>query len=188
MQEIEILVELKETIENAKKALSNYDYKGAKKTLDVYYYDPLRTNLKLNENNKILECCRVRTKNEKSYVTYKVDIYNGEVWSHSDEYETEVESAASIHSIFECLGLEKLVTIDNTKHTYLSDKYEIVVEDVIDLGCFIEVELLEVPENSDIPNLKKEIFKFIEDLRLQIGPELNSGKPELLILKNKNSG
>lgn len=187
MQEIEILVELMASIDDAKKALSIFNYQGAKKTLDVYYFDPLRENLKMNNSDKILECCRVRTKNEKSYVTYKVDIYNGDLWSHSDEYETEVQDANSIHSILNCLGLKELVTIVNTKHTFISEKYEIVVEDVVDLGCFLEVELLEVPKEKTIEELKNEIFIFISGLGLKIGPELNSGKPELLLIKNKKS-
>lgn len=187
MQEIEILVELNDTIENAKKALANFEYQGAKKTIDLYFYDPLRDNLKLNADNKILECCRIRTKNQKHFVAYKVDVYNGEIWSHSNEYETEVEDLNSIIEIFECLGLEKLVTVNNTKHTFVSENYEIVVEDVIDLGCFLEVEILNVQENKSIAELKAEIFDFIKGLGLKIGPELNSGKPELLLIKERKS-
>jgi len=186
MKEIEILVELKDTIETAKKALVSFDYKGEKKTKDIYFYDPLRKNLKLNEDNKILECCRVRAKNEKFFITYKVDIYNGSIWSHSDEYETEVEDVNSIKEILKCIGLKELVIVENTKHTYISDEYEIVVEDVVDLGCFLEVEVLHVPKNKSVSELKKDILFFMNGLGLNIGNELNSGKPELLLQKKKN--
>ena len=185
MKEIEILVTLKDTIEDAKKALSEFEYQGAKHTLDIYFYDPLRENLKLNSDNKILECCRIRTKNNINYITYKIDVYDGDTWSHSDEYETQVEDADALLHVFNALGLKELVRIDNTKHTYINDTYEIVVEDVRDLGCFLEVELLNTPDDIDVTQAKNDILSFIKDLGLDVGEELNSGKPELMLIKNK---
>lgn len=184
MKEIEILVELKDSIEYAKEKLKSYEYLGVKKTFDKYYYDPLRNNLALNSENKLMECCRIRLKNEVCSVAYKIDIYEQEIWQYSNEFETEVKDFNAMDKIFQNLGLKELVTIDNSKHTFLKDNFEIVVEEVKDLGNFLEVEWMEKDSNKSVKEIKQDIFNFIKSLGLNIGNELNSGKPELKLLKN----
>lgn len=183
MKEIEILVELYTEIETAKKTLNQFKFIGSIQTLDVYYYDPLRDKLKLNSSNKLLECCRIRTKNNKHYVAYKVDIYDGEVWRYSEEYETEVFDLEAQRNIFKHLGLEELVTIDNLKHTYRTEEFEIVLEEVKNLGKFLEVEYCMTEHSKSVDEIRDKIYLFIKSLQLSIGEELNSGKPELLLLK-----
>lgn len=185
MREIEILVELYTNLEVAKERLSSFDYIGSKETLDVYFYDPLRDNLKLNKNNKLLECCRVRTKQNQHYITYKIDIYDGHVWKYSEEHETEVKDVEAAFSIFKNIGLKELVTVNSIKHIYIHENYEIVLEEVKDLGCFLEVEYCVDEIEKSVEEIKSEIFTFIQSLNLKIGQELNSGKPELLLTKIK---
>jgi adenylate cyclase class 2 len=184
-KEIEILVELKTDFEIAKSMLGKFEFKGAKKTIDTYYFDPLRETLKPDVHNKLMECCRIREKADKYYVAYKVDKYDGLNWIYSDEYETEFEDLKALQHVFLHLGLKPLLTIDNTKYIYKNDQYEIVLEDVKDLGYFLEVEAIDEDENKSIEEIKKNISDFIQSLGLEIGAELNSGKPELLLLKNQ---
>jgi adenylate cyclase class 2 len=184
MKEIEILVELKDSIEFAKSKLNEYKYLGVKKTFDRYYFDPLRDNLILNSDNKLMECCRIRKKNEICSVAYKVDIYEKEVWQYSNEYETEVNDFDLMERIFQNLGLKELITIDNSKHTFVKENFEIVIEDVKGLGNFLEVEWMEKDSEKPVNEIKKEIFNFIESLGLNVGSELNSGKPELMLMKS----
>ncbi len=179
MQEIEILVELKSSLEEAKRKLRSFEFKGAKTTLDIYFYDPLRDNLKPDADNKLLECCRIRQKADKSYITYKVDIYDGHVWSYSDEYETEIENYQAGIEILSRLGLVELVRIDSTKHVYKNENYEIVLEEVQGLGNFLEVEAISAPNDRGVADIKLEILDFISGLDIDVGEELNSGKPEL---------
>lgn len=183
MREIEILVELKDSVEKAKSALQSFEYVGAKHTVDTYYFDPKRKNLKLNENGKLMECCRLREKDQRYFVTYKMDNYNGDEWIYSDEYESEVKDIEALKKIFECLGLEKLVVVDNTKHIFKTPQYEVVVEEVKELGNFLEVEALVDDQAIAAEVIKKQIYEFIISLGLKIGAELNSGKPELLMVK-----
>jgi predicted adenylyl cyclase CyaB len=183
MKEVEILVEVLEDFDTSITALSKFNKIGLKETLDIYFYDPQRPNLKLNAENKLMECCRLRLKDNIAYVAYKVDIYDGKVWQYSDEYETVVDSFDDMKSILLKLGLKELVTIDNKKHTYETYLYEIVLEEVKDLGLFLEVEFKGNAVENDIPEIKRDIFKFIKDLGLNIGHELNSGKPELLLTR-----
>jgi adenylate cyclase, class 2 len=187
MREIEILVELHTNMDEAKKKLNHLEFKGSKSTIDKYFYDPLRNNLQLNENNKLLECCRLRTKNNKHFATYKIDIYDGEIWKYSNEEETEIQNFEALQNLFINLGLKELVVIDNIKHTYLTDNFEIVLEEVKELGNFLEVEYCFDDNTKTVDEVKNEIQNFIESLGLEIGQELNSGKPELLILKRQRN-
>lgn len=187
MKEVEILVELKSSFEKAKEALKIYDFKGIKKTLDIYYFDPKRDELKLSKEGKLWASCRIRSKNNVVYLTYKNDHYDGETWLYSDEYEVTISSFEDGIKILENLGLKELVRIDNSKHTYLVDgKYEIVLEDVVGLGYFLEVEYLNNVEDNEVELVKSNILNFINELGFSVGNELNSGKPELMLNKNQN--
>ena len=183
MKEIEILVEVYSSVDEVLKALDKFEYLGNKETIDTYYYDPFRNNLKPNSSNQINECLRLRTKDNINSITYKVDQFDeNEKWLYSDEYETTVEDIFMVAKIFNKLGFRKLLTIHNNKRTYKYNDYEIVFEVVKDLGYFIEVEYC-TDENIDIKAKKDEIQKFINSLGLNVSDELNVGKPEMMINK-----
>jgi predicted adenylyl cyclase CyaB len=187
MKEVEILVELKSSFEKAKKILSKYDFKGVKKTLDIYFFDPKREDLKLSKEGKLWSSCRVRNKNNVSFLTYKKDHYDGETWLYSDEYEVTISNFDCGIKILKNLGLKELVRIDNSKYTYLvGDEYEIVLEDVVGLGKFLEVEYLKTVNDDEVEIVKTKILKFINGLGFKISNELNSGKPELMLNKYRN--
>lgn len=184
MREIEVLAYLNDDLEKAKEALRTFEYKGSKQTIDTYYFDEKRPELKLNATGKLMQCCRLREKGGKYYVTYKIDNYDGDIWVYSDEYETEVTNLDEMKKIFECLGLKKLVVVDNNKHIYKTPQYEVVLEEVKDLGNFIEIEALYDDKKLTTQTIKDGIYKFMSELVLNVGEELNSGKPELLLNKN----
>lgn len=183
MKEIEILVGVNSTVDEVIKTLEKYEYLGNKETIDTYYYDPLRSELKPNSKNQINECLRLRTKDAVNSITYKVDQFDDDgKWLYSDEYETVVQDMDMITKIFDKLGLCKLLTIHNNKKTYKYNDYEIVFEEVKDLGNFIEVEYC-TNEDIDVKLKKEEIQEFINELGLDVTEELNVGKPELMINK-----
>lgn len=184
MKEIEILIEVKSSKEEALKALEQFRFEGIKNVLDIYFYDPLRADLQTDTTGRLNACFRLRQKDGKNTVAYKVDHFGGDTWSHSDEYETEIEDFDTSITIFEKLGLKELVRIVNEKHTYMSDEYEIVLEDVKDLGLFMEVEKLTQIPDEKISETKEEIRQFIKSLNIEFGEEQNAGKPELMLRKS----
>lgn len=183
MKEIEVLVEVHENIEDIKKKLEKFTYKGLKNTIDEYYYDPKRSTLKPDVKGELSHCLRLRSKNNDYSITYKDDIFENGKWLYSDEYETKVESITMMKEIFKKLGLVKFIEIDNKKETYTYNDYEIVIEDVKDLGIFMEVEYC-TNEDVDIKEIKEEIQSFINDLNLNVSEELNMGKPEMYMKKH----
>lgn len=187
MKEVEILVRLEETDMNkAKTKLEKLaHFKKEKKVVDTYYFDPLRNNLKPDNNFAIYECFRLRNSDGKTYVTYKVDNFddNGK-WLYSDESETLVESMDEMKNIITNLGLQELVVVDMTKYYYETEEYTIALECVKNLGAFLEVE----NKKGDIPDEhilqeKAKIEQFIASLGVATSPDLGIGKPELLLKK-----
>ncbi len=183
MKEIEILIEVKSSKEEALKALEKFTSHGVKRTLDVYFSDPLRKDLQPNEKNKLYRAFRLRQKGGKNSLAYKIDHFEEDIWSHSDEFETEVEDFENMLHIINNLGFEELVRIDNDKHTYTTPEYEIVLEDVKDLGLFLEVEKLDEVPDDMVAKTKQEIREFLKSLNIKFGEEQNAGKPELMLNK-----
>ncbi len=183
MKEIEVLVEVFDDIDKVKTILNKFNYVGLKETLDEYYYDPKRSDLKPDENGELSHCLRLRIKNNEYSITYKDDIFENGKWLYSNEYETNVSDIRMIREIFNKIGLVKFIEIDNKKETYIYDKYEIVLEIVKDLGIFMEVEYC-TNEDVDISKEKVNIQEFIKSLGLNVSEELGVGKPEMYLRKH----
>lgn len=187
MKEIEILVPVLDSKEKMLSALKQFKAVGVKNVLDIYFFDPQRLELKADADNRLTRAFRLRKKENHAYLAYKVDHFKtDEEWLYSDEYETEVGDFGTVLKIIELLGFETLVTVDNTKHTFLTEKYEIVLEEVRDLGLFLEIESMNTPKDADVDEIRKEIREFIEALGIKVGTESNAGKPELLLRKKNN--
>lgn len=185
MKEIEILVEVFEDKEKVLKSLSSFENLGEKKTLDVYYFDPMRKDLQPETDGRLMRSFRLREKDGKCSMAYKLDNFdNSGVWIYSDEFETSLGDMKSGEEIFKHLGLKELVRIDNTKHTFKTPEYEIVFEEVKDLGIFLEVELLHQVKDDEVKSAKQRIQDFIDSLNLKTSKELNAGKPELMLRKS----
>lgn len=183
MKEIEILVEVYDDIKKIKEIFKKFQNVGLKKTVDEYYYDPLRDTLKPDKTGGLNHCLRLRTKNDEYSITYKDDVFDNGKWLYSDEYETKVESITMVKNIFDRLGLVKFMEIDNDKETYIFEDYEIVIENVKDLGLFMEVEYC-TNEDVDVKEIKNKIQDFINSLGINVSEELNMGKPEMYMKKH----
>ncbi len=183
-QEIEILVELREPAQQALKKLGNLEKTGTKHTIDTYYFDPLRDDLQPSSSGRLLACCRVRKQRDAWFITYKNDHFKGDEWLYSDEFETQVHDGTVIQEIIKKLGLKELVTVDSKKTIMTSTNYEVVVEEVKNLGTFIEIEYKPTEDVGDIEAAKQQIRNWLDTLGIETGDELNAGKPELLLRKS----
>jgi predicted adenylyl cyclase CyaB len=131
MKEIEILVEVLDEKDKVLESLRKFEVVGSKNTLDIYFFDPLRDDLKANVEGRLTRSFRLREKDGKCSVAYKLDNFNEDgIWIYSDEFETSVGDLKTGEQIINHLGLEELVRIDNTKHTFKTNNYEIVLEEV----------------------------------------------------------
>ena len=184
MKEIEVEVTFDNTKEEVIKVLSKYEYVGEKEIVDIYYYDPLRSNLQPESDLRLNETFRVRKTKKGHYLTYKKQHFKGKLWVYSDEYETKVEDYNTIKKIIKMLGLKELITVHNRRNIYKYKDFEIELEDIEGLGIFIEVEKMSTLDNEI--EIKEEIRDFIRSLKLKNVKELNIGKNQYLISKKLN--
>lgn len=181
MREIEVLVKVLDSKNSALKKLSRFGTPKIAKIVDKYYYNE---RIKGMYRRDMTEMLRVRTKNDKSYITYKKDIFLGKKWQYSDEYETEVKDPKIIEKIFNFILLKPLVTVNNTRYIYYYSDYEICLEIVKDLGVFLEIECLK-PGRKTANQVRKEIFELIKSIGIKVSAESQLGKAELLYRKKK---
>lgn len=80
---------------------------------------------------------RIRTAGNKNIVTYKEYHKN-----YCDEFEVEIDDVKSMVKIFAGLGLKQHVMLEKKRivYSYLN-KYEIVLDNVKNLGYFVEIEI-----------------------------------------------
>lgn len=182
MKEIEILVQVFADEATVLQKLAEFEFVGDKRTVDIYYYDPLRSELKPDDAGRLFACFRTREKDGVNYITYKKDHFDGDKWLYSDELETTFADIETLTGIINALGLRELIKIDNLKRTYRAGDYTIEFETVKDLGLFLEVEYC-TADDVDVAQVKSQIQSFIDSLRLSVSTELNAGKPELMLRK-----
>lgn len=183
-KEVEILVEVFDQKKEALNKLRGLKFLGNKKTLDVYFVDPKREDLKPDKNGQLKKCLRVRNKNGEATMAYKVDRFDKSgIWLYSDEYETKIDNFLKMVEILKKLGFKELIRLENTKSTFINDQYEVVLEDVKNLGLFMEVERHNVGKDEDIIKVKAEIWNWLKNLKIKASLELTMGKPELMLRK-----
>src|SRR3989339_1288613 len=111
MKEIEILVKIKDAVKDARRKLSHLKYKGMREMCDVYYHHPA-TKRCSPKSGFITECLRIRKKDKKVYLTYKLDHFDkNNTWTYSDEHEVEVNDLRAITEIITKLGFIPLAEI-----------------------------------------------------------------------------
>lgn len=185
MKEIEVVVAVENSKEEIIEILSRFDYKGEKEIHDTYYYDPLRKNLQPEDDLRLNETFRVRKNKGKCFLTYKKQHFDGKLWIYSDEYETEIVDGDVIEKIINLLGFEILIQVNNKRRVYTYNEFEIELEDVENLGIFIEVEKLSKTAKDEM-KIKEEIREFIRSLKLKNVRELNIGKNQCLLSQKLN--
>lgn len=107
------------------------------------------------------EWIRIRNNNYKNIMTYKKWYQN----KYCDEYEVYVDNIDNLQKILKILGAKLLVSVKKNRIKYLyKDQYLVLLDNVYNLGPFVEIEIL----NPDTSIPLQEYDKLIE-----IAKELN---------------
>jgi predicted adenylyl cyclase CyaB len=184
VKEIEIVYKVLSPKAAVLKKLRRFKHVGIKHTVDVYYYDPLRSDLKPDRERRLRSAFRLRTKAGQAYLTYKKDHFTKRgAWAYTDEHEVAVSDHATAAQIIKHLGLKPLVKLDMRKHTYEHGSYEIVFEEVKQLGIFLEVELRR-PARGSVKSEIQRINAFVATLGLKLEQKY-MGKPEMMVQQRK---
>ncbi len=189
MKEIEILFFLKEPIVLAKKKIGKVDWKIVSVT-DTYFKSEDHSRLSPGDDFRLTASLRLRDKGKKYHLTYKNDYFDqAGAWLYSDEHEIEISDIKTFHAILTALHYKELIAVKNKKHLCRVDGYEIALEEVKGLGNFIEIEYCEKKaiRKNKIEALKEVMRQYLRGKQIKFGEELNAGKPELILRKQKES-
>lgn len=105
------------------------------------------------------EWLSIRERGGKVAINYKYWHPEGKrVVTHCDEFETEVSDKAQTEKIFKALKLEKLVAVEKDRSVYVKTGLEIALDQVKDLGYFVEIESLD--NRGGVEKTMQKILKF----------------------------
>ena len=166
---MEIEIKLKTTTEIFEKTKLRLEKEGTKKKEkeqhDIYF-SPVNPNFFGKEEND--ECLRIRIQNEKYILSYKKIIFgNKEEDIHLIEHETTFENLEEMKKLLACLNIHEVITLNKKRMSYIyQDTIEISLDEVEDLGYFIELEIIN--PNTEISTSNKLLKDTIKKLGLDI--------------------
>lgn len=129
------------------------------------------------------EWLSIRRRGDKVVLNYK-HFYpeNTKIFTHCDEFETEIAREDKLQKIFSALNFKILVTVDKIRETYISnDSFEIALDKVRGLGDFIEIEAKK--NFGSIGVTREKLFEFAKNLGIDITKTDLRGYPFLLMEK-----
>ncbi|MDD4989271.1 MAG: class IV adenylate cyclase [Candidatus Pacebacteria bacterium] len=178
MKEIEVKARLKNKDEVMKKLESlGCVFEKPITQSDVVYAKKVGSFKEYDSNEVFL---RVRVKNNSKIIfTAKQRIKNG---LDKLENETEVTNKKGIEGILAMLGYKEGTRVNKTLRTAHYQAYEICIDEIEELGSFIEMESL--VEDGDSEKIQEEMFKFLASLGVNSKDRVFLGY-DLQILKAK---
>lgn len=132
------------------------------------------------------EWLRIRNNPDKVIFEYDRSINQADDGSqeYAEEYETEVSHPENLRKILEFLDFKKSVTVNKKREYWMCGDIEVALDEVKDLGSFIEAEAK--GDFKDTKDARLSCIKFLEDLGIKDVEknQINFGYPNL-ILNNK---
>lgn len=164
--EIEIkLAVAKVEFDAAEKFLQeNGHFEGSHHHLDTYFTPADRDWM---AEPHPVQYLRIGTRNGKTILCYKHYYINPDGSPHyCDEFETLVENRDQLEKIFSALKMRTVLEVDKQRETFVyKDVLEIALDNVKNLGYFIEIESLK--DLGGIDKAKEEIFKAAKEIGLK---------------------
>ncbi len=168
--------ELKEKLDSIAKPGKQNDVQK-----DVYFNPPHRDFL---SKKLVSEWLRLRESKKGSSLNYKN--WHKEIDPKSvscDEFETKIDNTVSLRKLLESLDFRELVTVEKNRSTWNYKDTEIAIDEVRDLGTFIEIEAKR--SFANIEEAKKRLYMILEEIGAEVGPQDFDGYPYML-MKKKN--
>jgi len=153
--EIKATFDNKENIKNALKSLGAQEEK-TKHQIDEYYNHPSRDTRKTKEYIRL----RFKPEDTKGIFAYHVNIADGV----TKEYEVPVENLPVFHDILKGLNFPLLGVIDKKRETFKLGEFSITIDEVKDIGNFIEIET--DGEESEIAEKKAKCLEMLKKIGL----------------------
>ena len=152
-------IEIKAICENKKAVKTKLKEFGATKgkqkhQIDEYYNHPSRDTRKTKEYIRL----RYNPDSEEGVFAYHLNISDGV----TKEFEIKIDNVKTFKEILEKLGFPLLGVIDKQRETYNYNEFKVTLDDVKDIGMFVEIEA--DGDKTEIPEKKEQCAKLLEQL------------------------
>jgi len=161
-----IEIEIKVNLENVKPLLdfleSKAVFQAEKRQIDEYF-SPLHDDfLAVRPVEKWL---RLRNANDKYSLNYKNWYFDVEGKSnHCDEFETRIDELEPVKKMLSALNFKSIVIVDKLRKIWTYQDYEIAIDEVKNLGDFVEIEYIGKDNQADPKKVTDEMIVFLKNL------------------------
>lgn len=175
-KEIELTFDLQNKEEVVNFLNENADFEKEENQIDIYYNLPHRNFLKKKPVNEWL---RLRKSDKSCSINYKNYYDNQPI---CDEYEEEINGIENVEDIFSAIGIQEMIRVNKNRKIRKYKGYTICIDSVDELWDFIEIETIR-DWDEDFDNIKQELYKLKEALKVKSNGENNTGYPYDLMHK-----
>lgn len=172
-----------DNLEEVKRSLINKGatYLKTETQIDTYYAHPCRSFSETDEafRTRVIHCKKndtLTTTNEATYKGPKID----EKTKTRIETSTTISELASFVKLLEHLSFERVAKIEKTRMFYTLDNITIGLDDVKNLGGFIELECI-IDEKAKLESASKALFALAKELALPLERTIRESYLELLL-------
>lgn len=154
---------------------------------DTYFDAPHRDFAETDEALRVREQATVREGKSPSdaldgadaRVTYKGPLVDEESKTR-EEHETGVESGTELRAVLDGLGFAEVARVRKVRSYYAYEGVTVTLDDVRDLGDYVEVEL-EVEREADIPGARERAYDALRDIGLDPDDQIRTSYLALLL-------
>ncbi|MDR3125645.1 MAG: class IV adenylate cyclase [Candidatus Nomurabacteria bacterium] len=181
--EIESKYELKNTQKVVKFLDKNAKLKYESRQIDTYFDSPaVGYTTDLENGRRIDYWLRLREEDSQSSVNFK-DWSISDNIGYCDEFESAVESATDVKTIFGRMGFKPVAVVDKTRRAYAYKDFEVSIDIVKELGDYIEIEYY--GNSDDIKKVQSQIGQILTEIGAKTAPEDHRGYPYHLIARSR---
>jgi adenylate cyclase class 2 len=177
-------VELKFPLKNARELIQELNKIAKLKQQNIFqkdtYYVPAHRDFLAKKYP--YEWLRIRETKQSVTLNYK-HWYpeNSKEAYHCDEFETKIEDVTALKKIFERLNFKEIITVEKTRSVWMYKNVEIAIDDVKDMGFFIELEAKN--DFKDVDEAKKVLYDALKKLGAETGKQDFRGYPYRMLEK-----
>ena len=142
---------------------------------DTYFQHPIRNFAQTDE------ALRIRISDTKSYLTYKGAKIDSSTKTR-EELELVIPEPDKLNAILKKLGFSPVMNVRKSRRIYNLDDIKISIDQVEELGTFIELEL-EISDKEKIHLAKERLFNLLMQLNISRKRLERSSYLELIIFK-----
>jgi predicted adenylyl cyclase CyaB len=164
--EIEIQVNIKDTVPLREFLKKNGVFQGEKYQVDEYFSPKRKGFLNVRP---VAEWLRLRNADGKHSINYKKWHYDKYGKSHyCNEFESRIDDINKIKKILFALDFVSITRIDKLRKIYKYKDYEIAIDSVKKLGDFVEIEYIGKNTNIDPQKITRNMVALLKKIGCKI--------------------